>query len=86
MLSINKIEEVQPVEEKVFPTPEDQVKRFPVRLLYGYCPKDPSHPKHPTTGRPQKVERGTVISLPISEAREVIGKGIGERADEIPID
>lgn len=61
-------------------------KRFPVKLLFGYFPKDPSHPKHPTTREPVKVQRGTVISLPISEAREVIGKGIGERADQIPID
>jgi len=64
---------------------EKPVKRFPVRLLRGYFPADPTWPQQDDKTAPVKAKRGTVIELPIDEARDVIRKGIGERADEIPI-
>jgi hypothetical protein len=60
-------------------------KRFPVRLKRGYVPADPTQPKNPATGWPEKLVAGTEVSLPIDEARAIIKLGIAERADEIPI-
>lgn len=61
------------------------VKRFPVRLLRGYFPKDPAWPMQDDKTAKVKAQRGTTVELPIEEAREVIRQGIGERADNIPI-
>jgi hypothetical protein len=57
--------------------------KVPVKLLYGYFPADPEHPKHPGTGEPVKVQRGETINLPRDEARSVVKKGLAVRADEI---
>jgi hypothetical protein len=59
-------------------------KKFPVKLLRGYFPRDIDHPKHPTTGSPIKVERGEIIALPLEEAKDLMKRGIAERADELP--
>jgi hypothetical protein len=57
--------------------------KVPVKLLYGYFPADPDHPKHPTTGEPLKVQRDTIINLPRDEARGLVRNGKAVRADEI---
>jgi len=67
-----------------FPDDKPQ-KRFPVRLLRGYFPADPEWPMRDDLTAKVKAQRGQVIQLPIDEARDVIKKGIGERADEMPI-
>ena len=67
------------------PIEEKTVKRFRVRMLKGYFPGDPSHPRHPLSKDPEKVSPGTEIDLPIDEARYCIKNGIAERADEIPL-
>ena len=43
--------------EVVRPT---ETKRFRVKLLHGYFPEDPEHPKHPLTGGIEKVMAGEV--------------------------
>jgi hypothetical protein len=66
-------------------TKEDKpVKKIPVMLKRGYFPKDPDHPRNPATGDPMKVERGTTMRLPVDEVKELLGKGIAERADDLP--
>jgi hypothetical protein len=63
------------------------VKKFPVRLKFGYYPADPDHPRHPTVvGQSEKVPAGSVIELPLEEARQLIADGKAERADQIPIE
>lgn len=57
-----------------------------MRLKFGYFPKDKDWPRHPSIlGQPIKAERGTVINLPKDEAREIINKGIAERADNFEL-
>ena len=63
---------------------EDETKRgpgrpakpasMPVAILRGYFPADGG----------KKVLPGTVINLPIDEAKRIIAKGIAERADPLP--
>lgn len=62
-----------------------EVKRFPVLMKNGYFPEDPTWPKDPMTGYPQKILAGTKVDLPIHEARRLIKLGAAERADEIEI-
>ena len=63
-----------------------KVKYHPIRLLKGYFPADPEWPTMPNQREtPVKAQRGTVIYLPVEEARKVIDQDIGERADEIPL-
>lgn len=62
----------------------EKPKKFPVKMLRGYFPLDPDHPKHPTTKDPVKVQRGEVVSLNYDEAKELIAAGIAERADALP--
>jgi hypothetical protein len=57
--------------------------KVPVKLLFGYFPVDPDHPKHPQTGEPLKVKRDTIVELPRDEARGLIKAGKAVRADEI---
>jgi hypothetical protein len=66
-------------------TEEKPVKRFRVRMLRGYFPADPAHPRHSVSGDAIKVLRGEEIDLPIDEARAAIKNGIAERADAMPI-
>jgi hypothetical protein len=73
---------IEKTEEKPVEKP---VKRFRVRMLRGYFPADPAHPRHPVSGDAIKVLRGEEIELPIDEARAAIKNGIAERADEIPL-
>jgi hypothetical protein len=47
---------------------------MPVTIVRGYFPAD---------GR-KKVLPGTVIDLPLNEAKDIIAKGIAERADPLP--
>jgi hypothetical protein len=73
------VKPIEKTEEKA------EVKRFRVRMLRGYFPADPAHPKHAVSGDALKVQRGEEIDLPIDEARAAIRNGIAERADEMPI-
>jgi hypothetical protein len=73
---------IEKTEEKPVEKP---VKRFRVRMLRGYFPADPAHPRHPVSGDAIKVLRGEEIDLPIDEARAALKNGIAERADEIPL-
>ena len=72
------------IETKTEEKPVD-VKRFRVRMLRGYFPADPTHPRHPVSGDAIKVQRGEEIDLPINEARAAIKNGIAERADNLTI-
>jgi hypothetical protein len=64
-------------------------KRFKVKLLRGYFPADPAWPQK--TGvdggfiGPTKALRDSIIDLPLDEAKDIIKKGIAERADDYPI-
>lgn len=62
----------------------DKPRKFPVKMLRGYFPLDREHPKHPTTGDPEKVQRGEVVRLNYDEAKQLIDAGIAERADALP--
>lgn len=75
---------VKPKEES--PELKPQSDKFPVRIKFGYYPKDKDWPRHPSiVGQPIKAERGSVIHISKDEAREIIARGLGERADEIPL-
>jgi hypothetical protein len=73
------------IEKTETKTEEKPVKRFKVRMLRGYFPADPAHPRHPVSGDAIKVLRGEVIDLPLDEARVALKNGIAERADDLPI-
>ena len=60
-------------------------KRFKVKLLRGYFPVDPTRELHPHTGQPVKLLRDSIVDLPLDEAKDIIRKGIAERADDYPI-
>lgn len=47
----------------------------PVRLLYAYWPE---------AGKHNRVEAGTIIRLPLEQAKEMIKAGKAERADPLP--
>lgn len=49
-------------------------KPFPVTLKKGYVP----------VGADEKVPAGKTITLPLDEAKTLIGKGLAERADALP--
>ncbi len=74
---------------------EEGEKLFPVRMLRNYRPaSDRWYPllnngklgRQPrnTDGTGTKVMKGYTIVLPLSEARQVVQRGIGERADALP--
>ena len=62
---------------------EKATRKIQVKLLYGYYPEDPDHPRHPRTGDAMKVLPGEIISLPVEEARNLVKAGRAHRADEI---
>jgi len=73
--------------------PEAGEKLFPVRMLRNYRPAtDRWYPillngklgKAPTEGESVKVKAGYKIALPMSEAKQVIARGLAERADALP--
>lgn len=72
---------VKPLEVKTEDKPVEKKKRVAVRMLRGYFPADPDHPRHSISRDPIKVLRGEVIELPIDEANDVLKKGIAEKAD-----
>jgi len=77
------------------PTPEPEVKYFPVTLKRNYRPLnddqwkivklDGTYGPAPVSedGTSPKAPAGYTIALPIDEAKSIIARGIGERADEI---
>lgn len=77
------------------PFPEAGEKLFPVRILRNYRPAtDRWYPilRNGKVGKPPRNEDGTAtkimkgysVLLPLSEAKEVVRRGIGERADALP--
>lgn len=62
----------------------EKPRKFPIKLLRGYFPKDEDHPKQPATGDPVKVLRHEVVLLDYAEAKSLIDAGIAERADALP--
>jgi hypothetical protein len=65
-----------------FDEPETPTKRFRVKMLRGYFPEDPEHPKHPLTGGIEKVVAGTTVALPIDEAKRLLKAKIAELPDD----
>lgn len=53
--------------------PERKAAVAPVKLLYAYWPE---------VG--ERIEAGTVIDLPVEEAKAMIAAGKAERADPMP--
>jgi hypothetical protein len=62
----------------------EKPRKFPIKLLRGYFPIDPEHPRNPRTGDSEKVNRGEVAVLDYAEAKQLIEAGIAERADALP--
>lgn len=62
---------------------KDEKKKIAMKMVYGYFPRDPDHPRHPRTGDAMKVLPGEIINLPTDEAKELLKAGRAVRADEI---
>lgn len=64
-------------------------KTFPVKLLKNYRPvgefliEEGGELREPTGEEIAKVPAGSVVHLPIDEARDVVGKKIADRNDAI---
>ena len=64
-------------------------KTFPVKLLKNYHPvgafmvEADGELREPTAEELVKAKAGTVVHLPIDEARDIVGKKIAERNDAI---
>jgi len=72
-------------------TPVDDEKLVRIRIRErdyggkGYFPSWPKWPRHPLDkSTPVKLWPGQTAELPIAEAKELIKKGIAERADSLP--
>ena len=75
--------------------PKSDEKLFPVRIMRNYRPATDrwypilrngkvSKPPLNEDGTSTKIMKGYSVLLPMSEAKEVIRRGIGERADDLP--
>lgn len=86
-----QIAEVAPAAIEPAPAPEpiEAPKRFPVKILRGYWAKDDVRDQWPMDENGQRNNRripvGTIMQLPIDEARRLMAAGVAERADALPI-
>jgi hypothetical protein len=62
-------------------TPET-TKRFRVKLINGYFPEDPEHPKNPLSGDIKKIKAGEVWAAPIEEGKRLLKEKIAELPDD----
>ena len=74
-------------------TPVDDEKLVKIRIRErdyggkGYFPRWAKWPKHPQDkSTPIKLSPGDEAELPVQEAKDLIKRGIAERADEFPGD
>lgn len=71
------------------PEKKSESKTFPVKLLKHYRPvgdflvEGKDELREPTAEELLKVPAGTVIHLPVEEARDIVGKKIADRNDAI---
>ena len=61
---------------------ENPTKKFRIKMIRGYFPADPDHPKHPLTGGIQKVVAGETVELPIEEAKRLLKEKLAELPDD----
>lgn len=59
---------------EVAPARTGRNRTLSVQLNRGYFPKDGG----------SKIERGSIVELPLDEAKAVISKGLATRADPLP--
>lgn len=70
-------------------TKKPETKTFPVTLLKHYRPlgsfmvEQDGELREPTSDEIAKTKAGTIIHLPIDEARDIVGKKIADRNDAI---
>jgi hypothetical protein len=63
----------EPSQEPIMANETKAEAKTPVKLLYAYW-----------IAEDDRVEEGTIIELPVSEARKLIEAGKAERADKFP--
>jgi hypothetical protein len=61
---------------------EIPTKKFRIKMVRGYFPADPEHPKHPLTGGIQKVCAGETVELELGEAKRLLKEKIAELPDD----